>query len=192
MTIPGCPFPFPSPPFFEPESASTTARVAGVLEYTHVKCSGRSSRPSLSRSLLRQHWRAADFRGARQGKGGEIQLFGTIKPTDHLAFDFNYDRQWLDLDEPGQKGRLFTAQIQRLKATYNFNARSFVRLIGEYFDQDSNPALYAPIPTREHVGDFTGSAPIASTGRRSSSSATATTARRTPSATSSRSTAPCS
>ena len=131
-----------------------------VLEYTHVSTflqidpGRRFSRIGYFVNLGEQ----LDFRGARQGKGGEVQLFGTIKPTDHLALDFNYDRQWLDLDEPGQKGRLFTAQIERLKATYNFNARSFVRLIGEYFDQDSDPALYAPVPAREHVGDFTGSA----------------------------------
>ena len=101
---------------------------------------------------------ALDFRGARKGKGGEVNLFGTLKPTDHLALEFNYDRQWVDLDEPGKKGRLFTAQIERLKATYNFNARSFVRLIGEYFDQDSDVDLYSPVPASAHIGDFTGSA----------------------------------
>jgi hypothetical protein len=99
-----------------------------------------------------------DFRGARKGRGGDLYLFGTIKPTDHLALEFTAERQWLDLDDHGREGRLFTAQIERLKATYNFNARSFVRLIGEYFDQDSDPALYAPVAARRHVGDFNGSA----------------------------------
>jgi uncharacterized protein DUF5916 len=131
-----------------------------LLEYTHVS-SFMQIDPN--RRFSRVGWflnlgDALDFRGARKGKGGEVNLFGTLKPTDHLALDFNYDRQWVDLDEPGKKGRLFTAQIERLKATYNFNARSFVRLIGEYFDQDSDVALYAPVPARAHIGDFTGSA----------------------------------
>jgi hypothetical protein len=136
-------------------------RVRGrLLEYTHVSSFGqidpgrRFSRVGYFLNL----GEALDFRGARKGRGGEINLFGTLKPTDHLALELTTDRQWLDLDEPNAKGRLFTAQIERIKATYNINARSFVRLIGEYFDQDSDPALYAPIPARAHIGDFTGSA----------------------------------
>jgi hypothetical protein len=140
-------------------------RVRGrLLDYTHISTflqidpSRRISRVG----YFVNYGDAIDFRGARKGKGGEVQLFGTIKPTDHLALDFNYDRQWVDLDDGGLSanlsGRLFTAQIERLKATYNFNARSFVRLIGEYFDQNSNVGLYAPVPASPHAGDFTGSA----------------------------------
>jgi len=131
-----------------------------LIEYTHV-----SSNVQIDpgRRFSRIGWflnfgDSIDFRGARKGKGGEIFLFGTIKPTDHLVLDFQADRQWLDLDDAGKKGRLFTAQIERLKATYNFNSRSFVRLIGERFDQDSDVALYAPVAADPHEGSFTGSA----------------------------------
>ena len=60
-------------------------------------------------------------------------------------------RQWLDVRTPrGPEGRLFTAQIERLKVTYNFTARAFLRVIGEYLDvnatRGSTPRPYAPVP----------------------------------------------
>jgi hypothetical protein len=99
-----------------------------------------------------------DFANGRVGQGGNFSLFATLRPTDHLALDFNADRQWLDVDAGGGlEGRLFTAQIERLKATYNFTARSFLRVIGEYLDVDRNPALYT-FPVRARSGSFAGSA----------------------------------
>ena len=87
---------------------------------------------------------AIDFTNGRVGQGANFALFGTVKPTDHLALDFNADRQWLDVNAGGGlQGRLFTAQIERLKATYNFTARAFLRVIGEYLDVDRDPRLYA-------------------------------------------------
>ncbi|HEV8580901.1 MAG TPA: DUF5916 domain-containing protein [Thermoanaerobaculia bacterium] len=114
----------------------------------------RISRVGLSGSL----GDAIDFANGRVGQGGNISFFGTIKPTDHLAFDFNTDRQWLDVNAGGGKeGRLFTAQIERLKATYNFTARSFLRVIGEYLDVNRDPGLYT-FPVRAESGSFAGSA----------------------------------
>ena len=55
------------------------------------------------------------------------------------------------------EGRLFTAQIERLKATYNFTARAFLRVIGEYLDVDRDPRLYTS-PVRASSGSFAGSA----------------------------------
>lgn len=98
-----------------------------------------------------------DFTGARVGHGGEVFLLGTIKPTDHLALDWQTDRQWIDLDEHGAHGRLFTAELARLKATYNFTARSFVRAIGEYFRQENDPRLW-PFPVEKKDASFSGSA----------------------------------
>jgi hypothetical protein len=84
-----------------------------------------------------------DVANKRPGSGGDIDLTGTIKPTDHLALDFNAERQWLDVRQGMISGRLFTAEISRLKATYNFDARTFLRLIGQYYTATRNPALYA-------------------------------------------------
>lgn len=101
---------------------------------------------------------AIDFANGRVGQGGGLFIFGTYKPTDHLALDFNADRQWLDVNAGGGlKGRLFTAQIERLKATYNFNARAFLRVIGEYLDVDRDPRLYT-FPVSAESGSFAGSA----------------------------------
>jgi hypothetical protein len=99
-----------------------------------------------------------DFTNGRVGQGGDFALFGTVKPTDHLALDFNADRQWLDVNAGGGlQGRLFTAQIERLKVTYNFTARAFLRVIGEYLDVDRDPRLYTS-PVRASSGSFAGSA----------------------------------
>ncbi|HKH44474.1 MAG TPA: DUF5916 domain-containing protein [Thermoanaerobaculia bacterium] len=99
-----------------------------------------------------------DFANGRVGQGGHLGLFGIVKPTDHLALDFNADHQWLDVNAGGgREGRLFTAQIERLKATYNFTARAFLRVIGEYLDIERAPRLYT-FPVRADSGSFASSA----------------------------------
>ncbi|HET7451282.1 MAG TPA: DUF5916 domain-containing protein, partial [Thermoanaerobaculia bacterium] len=98
-----------------------------------------------------------DVVNARVGRGGEIEADATLKPTDHLELDFNSDRQWLDVTSDGRHGRLFTAQIERLKATYNFTARTFLRVIGQYLDVRSDPTLYLVEGVPERSGGFDGS-----------------------------------
>jgi len=99
-----------------------------------------------------------DVANVRIGRGGEIEADATIKPTDHLELDFNSDRQWLDVDSDGRHGRLFTAQIERLKATYNFTARTFLRVIGQYLDVRTDPSLYTFSGVPKRSGGFDGSA----------------------------------
>ncbi|HUK12595.1 MAG TPA: DUF5916 domain-containing protein [Thermoanaerobaculaceae bacterium] len=98
-----------------------------------------------------------DVANGRPGSGGDVDVTGTIKPTDHLALDFNAERQWLDVRQGALAGRLFTADIARLKATYNIDARTFLRLIGQYYTAERNPALYTNAVT-ERDRSFTGSA----------------------------------
>lgn len=101
---------------------------------------------------------AIDFANVRVGQGGTFGIFATVRPTDHLALEFNAQRQWLDVNAGGGlEGRLFTAQIERLKATYNFTARAFLRVIGEYLDVDRDPDLYT-FPVEAQSGSFAGSA----------------------------------
>lgn len=38
--------------------------------------------------------------------------------------------------------RLFTAGVERLRATWQFDARSFLRLIGQYVHTERDPSLY--------------------------------------------------
>jgi hypothetical protein len=94
-----------------------------------------------------------DFDGARPGTGGFVTVGATIRPAGALAIRFDGTRQWLDL----QQGRLFTAEVARLKATYNFTSRCFVRLIGQQQQVNENPALAVPTATLKSR-DFTGSA----------------------------------
>ncbi|MFI5143845.1 MAG: DUF5916 domain-containing protein, partial [Thermoanaerobaculales bacterium] len=98
-----------------------------------------------------------DVANARAGHGADLTLTGTIKPTEHLALDFNAERQWLDVDAGGTSQRLFSAEISRLKATYNFTSRTSLRLIGQYYTATRNPALYTQ-PVSERDRSFNGSA----------------------------------
>src|SRR5262249_16704572 len=99
-----------------------------------------------------------DFANARAGNGGEISVQTSIRPTDHLTLDFVGDRQWLNVRSgEGRSGRLFTAQVTRLKTTYTFSARSCLRLIGQYVKTDRDPSLYT-FSVSQKSGNFDGSA----------------------------------
>jgi hypothetical protein len=80
-----------------------------------------------------------DFAGRRPGKGATVSLQTTLRPTDHLAMTFNASRRWLDVSPTGtgpRTLRLFTAEVARLKATYTFTSRAFLRLIGQQVQVD--------------------------------------------------------
>jgi len=47
--------------------------------------------------------------------------------------------------------------VQRLKATYNFDARTFLRLIGQYVSTRRDPSLYL-VSVPGHSAGFSGSA----------------------------------
>jgi len=68
-----------------------------------------------------------DYAGGRVGKGARLNLSGTTRITDHWQMELRTSREWVDLDE----GRLFSAQIDWLKATYTFSPRSLVRAIAQ-------------------------------------------------------------
>ena len=99
-----------------------------------------------------------DFVGARPGHGGRVTASANIRPSDHLELQFDSDLRWLNVKpfEGGGERRLFTAQVERLKATYNFTARSYLRAIGQYILIERNPSLY-PSPVSEREGSFSGS-----------------------------------
>src|SRR5215471_18548361 len=110
--------------------------------------------PVVSSIALDGHWgKTIDFIDFRGGRGGDFTLGATIRPTLHLQLDVNLAGQWMDLEGL----RLFTAQAERLKATYVFNRTTFLRLIGQYVRTDSNPSLYiSTVP--ETSGSLQGSA----------------------------------
>jgi hypothetical protein len=105
-----------------------------------------------------------DVLNVRVGRGFRVTAFATVRPTDHLTLDANSAVSWLNVDRGAASSvaltggaRLFTAQVQRLKATYNFGPRAFLRVIGQYVSTRRDPSLYGvEVPRRS--GDFSGSA----------------------------------
>ena len=102
-----------------------------------------------------------DFAHDRAGDGVTLQTQLELRPTDHLQLIANYDRRWLDVEtEEGLAGRLFTAEVARLKGVYTFNPRLWLRLIGQWTETERDPRLWTDeVVARE--GDFAGSAVFA-------------------------------
>lgn len=82
-----------------------------------------------------------DVENARPGRGGEVTLSAGLRPDPRLAVDLSVSERWLDVDATGRR-RLFTAEAERLKATWSFSARSFVRAVVEYASIRREPSLY--------------------------------------------------
>ena len=85
-----------------------------------------------------------DFANAREGSGTTLLSAFSFRPGNHLELRGNSSVRWLSVDGgPGVgKGNLFTAQVERLRATWAFNGRSFVRLIGQYLETKRDPSRY--------------------------------------------------
>jgi hypothetical protein len=100
--------------------------------------------------------RQPDVENVRVGTGGTIVLSATIRPTDHLTLDPSGSVRWIDETVGDREGRLFTAEVARVKATYVFSPRFFVRAIAQYIATQRDPSLWRdPVLRRE--GDFAGS-----------------------------------
>jgi hypothetical protein len=138
-----------------------TVRVDGKLlsaDYAtfqfQIDPSRRFTRILLTGSVGKQ----IDFDNAREGHGADVALTLTLHPTDHVELIALAERSWLDVPPtPGADAqRLFTAWIGRLKATYVFDARLSLRLIGQWVETQRDPALYTfSVPAR--AGQFDGS-----------------------------------
>jgi hypothetical protein len=81
-----------------------------------------------------------------------------VRPGDHLELDLQGEVRWMDLDElSADSRRLFTAHVERLKATWTLSARTFVRAIVQYLGTTRNPDLYEG-EVAEESGSFSASA----------------------------------
>jgi len=146
-----------------PESSTTTSTRSG----SETNCFSENSSPIFFRQPFgalpprfdqRLSGRTDRLCQRPEGRGGQVSLQATARPTQHLALQFNGDRQWLDVtSEQGRQGRLFTASVARLKATYTFSSRAFLRAIGQYVETRRDPTLYAFSVVRRS-GNFQGSA----------------------------------
>jgi len=93
-----------------------------------------------------------DFANARVGHGGNIGVDTTVRPIDQLTLEGIVNREWLD----AAGGRVYTAQIERLRALYSFSAKSIVRVIGQYVKTNRDPSRYI-FPVPQYSGSFLGS-----------------------------------
>jgi hypothetical protein len=66
-----------------------------------------------------------DFAKSRLGKGADANLNVTLRPTSHLQLNLTTGVRWLNIEGD----RLFTSQVERLRANYTFNDRMFLRAI---------------------------------------------------------------
>jgi hypothetical protein len=101
-----------------------------------------------------------DFDNSRKGSGVTLNASATLNPTDHLELALLQNQRWLNLDLPLARGRLFTARVSRVRGTYTFTARSFLRVIGQYVSTDRDRSLYLS-DVAGRSGTFSGSALLA-------------------------------
>lgn len=125
-----------------------------LLEYDYIyyEIETKPSQRVASVTISGQLGEQADLVNERVGRGGSLTLNATFRPTIHLTTDIRAAREWLDIGND----RLFTANVARLKATYNFSSRMFLRLIAEHSRIHRNSSLYVE-PVQEEEGSWGGS-----------------------------------
>src|SRR5262249_49278832 len=67
-------------------------------------------------------------------------------PSNHLELVGIENYRWLQVEDPvgvpGTYRHLLSARVSRLKSTYAFTRRMFVRVIAQYVSTDRDPSLY--------------------------------------------------
>ena len=90
-----------------------------------------------------------DFTNNRLGRGANFSVSATLRPTNHLQLGFTNRLAWLNI----RGDRLFTSQVERLKATYTFNQRMFLRAIIQNQRTNRDVSLYG-FNTAQHSGSI--------------------------------------
>jgi hypothetical protein len=94
-----------------------------------------------------------DFSNNRLGRGADFEPFATIRPTNHLEITFTGGVSWLNEPNRGTDNRLFTSQIERIRATYTFNSKMFLRTIFQNERTNQAQSLYT-FAVDQHGGDL--------------------------------------
>lgn len=92
-----------------------------------------------------------DFTNNRLGRGASVNLNAQVRPTNHFAVSLTSGVRWLSINDD----RLFTSQVERLRATYTFNPRTFLRAIVQNQRTNRDRDLYG-FPIRQHSGSVAG------------------------------------
>jgi hypothetical protein len=96
-----------------------------------------------------------DFDNVRAGHGSTINLSARLDPTQHLELALLRNVRWLNVNTAmGSGQRLFTARVSRVRATYTFTSRLFVRGIALYVSTNRDPSVYT-FDTPARSGEFT-------------------------------------
>ena len=67
-----------------------------------------------------------------------------LNPTNHLNLMLTQDQSWVNVDDAAGEGRrLFIARVSRVRGTYTFTSRMFVRGTVQYVSTTREPGLYA-------------------------------------------------
>jgi hypothetical protein len=99
-----------------------------------------------------------DFANARPGNGAAANVSARVNATDHLELNVVQNRQQLHVGRATtDRGRLFAANVSRVRGTYTFTSRMFVRLIAQHVSTTRNPDLYL-LPVASRSATFSGSA----------------------------------
>jgi Domain of unknown function (DUF5916)/Carbohydrate family 9 binding domain-like len=85
-----------------------------------------------------------DFANTRQGKQLRLDPGLRLDLGRHLRLNLDHSYETLDVDQ----GKLFTANLTQLRATYQFNVRSLVRVVSQYLDVERDPLLYVNVVDR--------------------------------------------
>ena len=84
-----------------------------------------------------------DFANGRPGTGTTLNVSAMLNPTNHLNVMLNQDQSWVDVDDATAVGRqLFIARVSRVRGTYTFTSKMFVRGTVQYVSTDRDPSLY--------------------------------------------------
>lgn len=94
-----------------------------------------------------------DFENNRLGRGANLSASLQLRPSEHLALSVTSSMRWLNIEGD----RLFTSQVERLRATYTFNARMFLRAIVQNTRTNRDRNLYGS-DTDQHSGDLSSQA----------------------------------
>lgn len=117
--------------------------------FTEVHLKANPSRYLPSISLDGSAGQRVDYVNARLGNGATFTFTSSVRPTIHLELAASMNREWLNVSE----SRLYSADIDRLKATYVFDQRSIARVVAQRTHTDRTTALYAETVTPRD-GDF--------------------------------------
>jgi hypothetical protein len=95
-----------------------------------------------------------DFANNRLAKGANINFSASLRPNYRLSVSLTNGVRWLRVrPEDRDAGRLFTSQVERVRAQYMFTPRMFVRAIVQNQRTNRDPRLFDS-PVDQHGGSL--------------------------------------